>query len=353
MRRVIDRAAFPVLARSAYLNAGTCGPVPAAAEQAAAEAWSSMAREGRGGASFFDRWASARQALREAYAEVLGAPATNVALTTSTSEGVVRALRGAGLRHGDEVLTADDEHPGLTGPLATLREALGIRVREVPLERLAEGISEETRVVACSHVSWYTGRIAPLEALRARPDSVRLLLDGAQGVGALDFAVGDLGCDWYAGSGQKWLCGPIGLGMLWSREPLGLEPIGMTYMSFEDPAAVVPWADARRHDTFSLDLATLAPALAALEVLGPVGERAPRALELADRLARELGDRVVPRDATTLVTWEVDGDPEAVRDRLAEAGVVVRNLPGRPWVRASVGAWNDESDLDRLLAALP
>jgi L-cysteine/cystine lyase len=33
--------------------------------------------------------------------------------------------------------------------------------------------------------------------------------------------------------------------------------------------------------------------------------------------------------------------------------VIVRNIPGTPWLRASVGAWNDEDDLDRLLAALP
>ena len=43
---------------------------------------------------------------------------------------------------------------------------------------------------------------------------------------------------------------------------------------------------------------------------------------------------------------------EAARERLAEAGVAVRDLPGHPYLRASVGAWNDESDLERLLAAL-
>ena len=71
---------------------------------------------------------------------------------------------------------------------------------------------------------------------------------------------------------------------------------------------------------------------------------------LAARLA-EAGRTVAPRGETTLVSFE-DADPEATRDRLAEAGVVVRNLPGTPYVRASVGAWNDESDLERLLAAL-
>ena len=51
------------------------------------------------------------------------------------------------------------------------------------------------------------------------------------------------------------------------------------------------------------------------------------------------------------MAWE-DDDPEATRDRLRDAGVIVRNLPGTPLVRASVGAWSSEDDLDRLLAAL-
>ena len=56
-----------------------------------------------------------------------------------------------------------------------------------------------------------------------------------------------------------------------------------------------------------------------------------------------------PRGDTTLVAWH-DDDAEATRDRLAAAGIVVRNLPGRGLMRASVGAWNDESDLERLVA---
>jgi selenocysteine lyase/cysteine desulfurase len=53
----------------------------------------------------------------------------------------------------------------------------------------------------------------------------------------------------------------------------------------------------------------------------------------------------------TLVSFSSD-DPEGERARLAGAGVVVRDIPGRTLLRASVGAWNDESDLERLLTAL-
>ena len=101
---------------------------------------------------------------------------------------------------------------------------------------------------------------------------------------------------------------------------------------------------------------TTAGALAAHDVLAAHGWAAvhERAASLAAVLASRLQDAgrtVAPRGETTLVSFE-DADPEATRDRLAEAGVTVRHLPGTSYVRASVGAWNDESDLDGLLAAL-
>jgi L-cysteine/cystine lyase len=71
---------------------------------------------------------------------------------------------------------------------------------------------------------------------------------------------------------------------------------------------------------------------------------------LAGRLA-ERGLTVAPRGATTLVSWE-QPEPAATRDRLAEAGILIRDLPGTPYLRASLGAWNDEGDVERLLAAL-
>jgi selenocysteine lyase/cysteine desulfurase len=170
-----------------------------------------------------------------------------------------------------------------------------------------------------------------------------------------------LGCDFYAGSGQKWLCGPIGTGMLWVSPAWRdrLPPVGATYINLEDPRAPLaspPHHDARRHDAPAMSAEWSAAAVAAHDVLAAHGwpEVHRRARTLASELAERLtasGRTVAPRDATTLVSFE-DADPEATRDRLAGEGVVVRDLPGTPYVRASVGAWNDEGDLDRLLAAL-
>jgi L-cysteine/cystine lyase len=350
------RASFPVLARRAYLNAGTCGPLPASAARAAIETLEQAADEGRAG-PYFDGLAELRTRVRHGYAELLGAAPDHVALTTCTSEGVVRVLGGLELGPGDEVLTSTEEHPGLLGPLAAARAQRGVEIRAVPFEQLADAVTPATRLVACSHVSWVSGRLAPDLAGIDAP----VLLDGAQGVGAVPVDVGTLGCTFYAGSGQKWLCGPIGTGMLWVSHAWseGLVASGPTYVNLANPNAgldVVPHAGAARHDAPAQSPETMRAAAAALDVLAGGGWDAihDRAAALAATLAQALADRglqVRPRDRTTLVSWH-DPDALATRERLAGAGVIIRDLPGRDLLRASVGAWNDESDLERLLAAL-
>jgi selenocysteine lyase/cysteine desulfurase len=351
------RAEFAVLEDRAYLNAGTCGPVPHASVRAALDMLDRGASVGRA-REYVDTLLALRDRQRMAYAGLLGADVADVALTTCTSDGVVRVLAGLELGPGDEVLTAPDEHPGLLGPLVTLRDRRGVDIRAVAFADLADAVGPRTKLVACSHVSWITGSVRPagLAAL-----DIPVLLDGAQGVGAVAFDVGSLGCAFYAGSGQKWLCGPIGSGMLWVAPEWQsrLAPVGMTYVNLENAAdglAAVAHPDARRYDSPGVGPETIAGAVAAHDVLAAFGwpsvyERATAlAAQLASRL-QDAGRTVAPRGETTLVSFE-DEDPEATRDRLAAVGITVRNLPGTSYVRASVGAWNDESDLERLLAAL-
>ena len=57
-------------------------------------------------------------------------------------------------------------------------------------------------------------------------------------------------------------------------------------------------------------------------------------------------------DQATLVSFRVPGDPEAVVDGLAERGVIVRGFPGLDWIRASIGYWTSDDDLERLAAGL-
>jgi L-cysteine/cystine lyase len=351
------RAEFPVLARVAYLNAGTDGPLAARAVAAASEELQRELELGRAKAHFAHR-SELTDALRAAYARTLGCDRDDVALTTCTTEGMAQVIAGLQLAAGDEILTSDEEHPGLLGALSAARELRGVQIREAPLRELAGALGPRTRLVACSHVGWMSGSIAPAELAGL---DVPVLLDGAQGVGAVEVDVHALGCDAYAGAGQKWLCGPDGTGMLYVsaelRERIAVSRRG--YPNLADPDAGLDarlHGDARRFDAASLNAETVACALAAIAVLEAAGWQAvhERARSLAGRLAELLAERgrePAPRGDSTLVSFP-SADPVAECARLAEHGVIVRNIPGRPWLRASVGAWNDEGDLDRLLGTL-
>jgi selenocysteine lyase/cysteine desulfurase len=352
------RAEFPVFGRLAYLNAGTDGPLPARAVAAARAELERQAQEGRHH-SHVERRKELTGELRAAYATLLGCAPSEIALTTCTSDGLAQTIAGLRLGPGDEILTSDEEHPGLLGTLAAARELRGVSVREVPLEQIVSAVdARSTRLVACSHVGWVSGRLAPAELSEL---DVTVLLDGAQGVGAIPCDVRALGCDAYAGAGQKWLCGPDGTGMLYVSPALRerLEVCKRGYANLSDPNAGLAaelHEDGRRFDTLMLSAEALACALEAVRVLERRGweEVHGRARSLAGRLAELLSERgreVAPRGATTLVSFTSE-DPASERERLAEQGVIVRDIPGRPWLRASVGAWNDEDDLQRLLAAL-
>jgi len=154
------RAAFPLLHDIAYLNAGTCGPVSEAAVKAQAAALMTLLVQPRSRA-YFDRTLDLMDRQRAAYAQRLGAAPADVALTTSTSEGVVRVLAALDLGPGDEIVTSDEEHPGVLGPLAAARARTGVQVRMVPLADVADAVGPATRLVACSHVGWTTGAVAP------------------------------------------------------------------------------------------------------------------------------------------------------------------------------------------------
>jgi selenocysteine lyase/cysteine desulfurase len=349
------RAQFPVFERLSYLNAGTEGPLPERAAAAVRERIDFEVTRGRCGRPYFEALMALSSRLRAAYAQVLGCGEAEVALTGSTTDGVNTVLAGLNLRRGDEIVTSDEEHPGLLAPLGRARRRFGVQVRVVPFAEVAEAAGSSTRLIACSHVSWVSGRVADVAALKAT--GIPVLLDAAQALGAIPVDVHALGCDFYAGSGQKWMCGPEGSGCLFVHQDR-LDELLVPWPGYgsvadaENALEFEPAEGAKRLDHgFPAGLRS-AWALASLEVLGEAGWEwiHERAASLAERLAerlRELGLEVGPRGRSTLVSWKVE-DPQAEVERLAEQRYVVRSIPGAGLVRASVGAWSSEEELDGL-----
>lgn len=335
------------------------GPLPRRTGEAVARWARRLVEEGRSSKALFEELLALRDELRGEIGRLLNAPEGSIALTTATTDGCNIVVTGLGIGPGDEVVTTDSEHPGLFGGLVASGAKLRIaEIRERPaaeaLSALENQLTDRTRLVALSHVSWLTGAVLPIRELASR--GVPVLVDGAQAVGAIPTDVQALGCDFYTVSAQKWLLGPEATGALFVR-PERVEELRMTfpsYMSWQFPD-YVPRPGAERFDPGWLPSGSLSGLLESLSFATEVGpsrfEHARKAAARCRELLSEGVDVVTEPDQATLVTWRAD-EPVHVAEKLAEQGVVVRDLPGTSWVRASCGFWTSEDDLQRLVRAI-
>jgi len=342
-----------VLERLAYLQAGSAGPLARGTIEAMHLEEERNLRDGRAGMPYFERVLALRDELRREIGQLVGVEPALVALTASTTDGCNIVLAGLDLGPDDEIVTTTDEHFGLIGPL----HASGAKVVVVPpdAEQIVSAVTPRTRLLALSHVLWTTGHVLPVHDLKART-GLPILVDGAQSVGAIP--VDARGLDFYTISGQKWLCGPEATGALVVAEPERLRVARPSYFAQQEhqpDGSFVPKPGAGRFDPGWIPTAPLCGLRAALQAQPEW--RFTRAEEMAERCRAALQDVgvdvVVPDDRATLVSWRVSGEESATLvARLAQADVIVRDLPGRGLARASVGWWTSDEDLERLVSAL-
>jgi L-cysteine/cystine lyase len=354
------RAAFPVLERLAYLNAGTFGPMSTATATALTERVAQDLEGGRGGRAMMERSREIRAGVKERIASLLSVDAEHVALTNSTTQGCNIVISGLGLGSEDEVVTTDHEHFGLLGALgasaARVRVAkIGERPAADVLDAILAAVTPRTTLIAVSHAVWTTGQVIPVRELREQ-SGLPVLVDGAQSVGAIP--VDANGVDFYTVSGQKWLCGPDATGALYVADPERLKVAIPSYMGqtgHEPDGTFTPREGSARFDPGGLPGATLAGFTAALD--GAPEWRFERAAEMTARCIEILSERfdvVTEPGQSTLVSIDLGSDDEAAAavTRAYEQGVLVRNLPGHGWIRVSCGYWTVDEDFERLAAAI-
>ena len=375
------RAGLPATRAGIYLNTGSAGPLPTEAAAAMADVADRELAVGRATRESFEELVARMDEARAVLAAVLGTEIDLVALTHSTTEGINLSLGTIDWRPGDRAVTTSLEHPGVTGPLALLRDRVGVEVVEVEigdggddartmaaLEAAAAG--GRTRAIVASHVAWSTGALLPAAAIAALAHGCGAvgILDGAQSAGAIPLAVDEIGADFYAVSGQKWLLGPDGTGALAvGRGVVGsvLPPVG-GFLAASAPYAVgreALWPDARRFETAGLHkpsivgLARSAGWLSMFVGLPWACERAARlAAGGAERLAGTPGVTVVTPRArmATLVSFRVAGwSAEEVAVALRRrVHAIIRSIPGLDAVRLSVAFFTTEDELRRVLDAV-
>jgi L-cysteine/cystine lyase len=343
------RAAYPVLDQFAYLNAGTNGPLARVTGEAIlAEELVDLAA-GRGGEPYFSRALAMRDEVRAKLASHLGAEPSQVALTRSTTDGCNIVLAGMRLGPEDEVVTTDVEHFGLIGPL----HASGARIVTTSEDKVVEAVTDRTRLIAVSHVSWVTGNSLDPAGIKAET-GLPVLVDGAQSAGVLPVAAGNV--DYYAVSCQKWLCGPDVTGALVVARPEELDVALPSYFAqteHEPDGSYTVREGAERFDSGWNGTPSLAGLSAALDV--HPDWRFERIAEMAAKCRSGLAERfevITKPGQAGLVTFRPTSDPVELVEKLRGEGVIVRELPGRNLIRVSCGYWTSDDDLERLLGGL-
>lgn len=345
------RAGFVLDPEIAYLNHGAFG---ACSEGVFAE-YQRLQRElERGPTDFFKRELPGLLAdARGELASFVGARAEDLVFVPNATSALNAVIRSLELGPDDEILTTAHEYGAITRTWEFVRANL---VVSEPNE-LVSRIGPRTRAVFVSHVTSPSALVLPVEEIcaAARAAGVLCIVDGAHAPGQLALDLSTIDGDVYAGNCHKWLCAPKGAGFLWARAEMQrtIAPLVVSWGYLED-------ADfGERHGwQGTRDPAAYLAVPKAIEIQRTFDlERSRRLADRTEELLEGLGLPCVPGvSAPFMRAVELSpGDADSLSTLLYEefqVEVPIYEWNGRRILRVSIGPYNDESDVGRLVSAL-
>jgi selenocysteine lyase/cysteine desulfurase len=276
------RAEFPSFQQCIYLNCGTYAPP---AERVTQAVTAELLREKAAAFTLAEekpRLWQLLQKVRDAIALEIDASTENIALTLGASYGINTVCWGINWQPDDEILISDEEHEANRLPWQMAVERFGAKLvrwelgadTDQTLDRLRALITPKTKLATFSHVSCFSGRIAPVAEMCAlcRENNVLTCVDGAHALGQLPVSVPSIGCNFYVANLHKWICGPYSTGFLWVS-PRQLEHLNPTFIGWfsvieeeihADPFSIPTKPTAERFEVAGTNWAGFAGALEAL-----------------------------------------------------------------------------------------
>lgn len=171
------------------------------------------------------------QEMRNQIAKGFGADPNEIVMSFNTTDGMSKIMSGIPWQAGDEIITTNMEHGGGNSPMQLQVDRRGVVLKRINLPtndvysdaeliaRFQALLTNNTKAICFSSPPYLTGIRLPEKALCAWAASIgrMSIIDGAHGPGMLNLNFHDIGCDFYAGSGHKWQCGPGQTGIMYVR----------------------------------------------------------------------------------------------------------------------------------------
>lgn len=223
------RTVFPVPADYVNLENGYSSPQPAATFEAFQRHQAAI----NGGLSFYMRRRKDGDlaAVKRQLADLAGCPADEIVITRNTTESLGTVIHGLDLAPGDEAVMCNQDYGSMLEQFRQQSRRRGLRCVEVDLplrpaddeevvEVYARAITPRTRLLLVSHMVNITGQILPVRKIAdmAHARGVEVIVDAAHSFAHVVYAVPDLGGDYLGASLHKWLCTPLGAGLLHVRK---------------------------------------------------------------------------------------------------------------------------------------
>jgi len=374
------RQDLPITQKIAYFQSGGHGPTPNSVIRVVYDNMIYLSHNGYPIPETRQVLKEREDGVRRQLADFLNVKTEELAWTQNTSQAIQQILHGIRWQPGDEFVISSAEHITTKRAGQALEEYYGAVVKTIPadegdktlLEALHLKLTERTRLVCLSQVTTLDGRRLPISeaASIAHQQGVPVMVDGAQSLGQYLVDVAALGCDFFVGSGHKWLLGPRGLGFVWvasERIPdfrPGFIPDYDPWLEPGEPRS--PITAATRVELGTCDLAKRIGLGRALEIMTSLGldRIEAHAAQLADDLVHEVeqwpGAKIItprePGHASGLLALTFDGYDEPrlcnLIANLMQERIVVKFQPELTAMRVSIASFNNADEVGRLLETL-